>query len=57
MHGQPLPDDSGSPRLALHAAVLGFDHPRTGERRTWTSNLPEDLAALVNRLRRNRQQK
>jgi 23S rRNA pseudouridine1911/1915/1917 synthase len=31
-------------RLFLHAAELGFDHPTTGERRTFTSPLPADLA-------------
>jgi 23S rRNA pseudouridine1911/1915/1917 synthase len=51
-HGQPLPDGSAAPRLALHAAVLGFDHPTTGRRLRWTSPLPPDLADLVRRLRR-----
>jgi 23S rRNA pseudouridine1911/1915/1917 synthase len=35
------------PRQALHAATLGFDHPVTGERMTFTSELPADLAALL----------
>jgi 23S rRNA pseudouridine1911/1915/1917 synthase len=39
------------PRLALHAAVLGFTHPATGERVRFTSELPEDLASWVARLR------
>ena len=39
------------PRLALHAAVLGFSHPATGERVRFTSELPEDLASWVARLR------
>jgi 23S rRNA pseudouridine1911/1915/1917 synthase len=51
LHGKPLPDGSGTQRIALHAAVLGFDHPATGERRCWTSNLPKDLADLIERLR------
>jgi 23S rRNA pseudouridine1911/1915/1917 synthase len=51
IHGRPLPDASGAPRLALHAASLGFDHPATGKRMTWDSALPEDLARLVARLR------
>jgi 23S rRNA pseudouridine1911/1915/1917 synthase len=51
LHGQPVSDSSGSPRLALHAAGLGFVHPRTGKRMTWTSRLPDDLATLVARLR------
>jgi len=51
-HGRPVPDLSGAPRLALHAARLGFDHPTTGKRMTWDSPLPEDLKRLVERLRR-----
>jgi 23S rRNA pseudouridine1911/1915/1917 synthase len=52
LHGRPLPDASGAPRVALHAAVLGFDHPATHERLRWTAPLPPDLAALLERLRR-----
>ena len=37
--GQP------SPRLFLHATRLAFDHPSTGERLTFDSPLPPDLAA------------
>jgi 23S rRNA pseudouridine1911/1915/1917 synthase len=51
-HGRPLPDASGFPRVALHAAVLGFEHPATGERLLWRSPLPQDMADLVRRLRR-----
>jgi 23S rRNA pseudouridine1911/1915/1917 synthase len=50
-HGRPLPDDSGAPRTALHAAVLGFTHPATGARMEWTSPLPKDMEELVRRLR------
>ncbi len=57
LHGKPLPDNSGAPRIALHAARLGFVHPATGERMTWTSALPEDLAALIARLRRQAHRK
>ena len=39
------------PRLALHAAVLGFAHPVTGARVRFESPLPDDLAAWVARLR------
>jgi 23S rRNA pseudouridine1911/1915/1917 synthase len=35
------------PRLALHAAVLGFVHPVTGERLRFESRDPEDFAGLV----------
>jgi 23S rRNA-/tRNA-specific pseudouridylate synthase len=31
----------------LHAAVLGFDHPASGERVRVTSPLPPDLTALL----------
>jgi 23S rRNA pseudouridine1911/1915/1917 synthase len=39
------------PRQALHAASLAFDHPRTGKRRTFTSDLPADLQGLLEALR------
>jgi 23S rRNA pseudouridine1911/1915/1917 synthase len=34
------------PRQALHATLLGFDHPRTGEHLTWTSESPADFRRL-----------
>ncbi len=40
-----------APRLALHAAILGFTHPATGERVRFTSELPDELARYVDRLR------
>jgi 23S rRNA pseudouridine1911/1915/1917 synthase len=49
--GEPRPDRSGAPRLALHAAELGFVHPVTGEPMHWTMPLPPDLQALVESLR------
>jgi 23S rRNA pseudouridine1911/1915/1917 synthase len=33
-------------RQALHAAELGFEHPKTGEELVFQSPLPDDLAAL-----------
>jgi len=33
-------------RQALHAHMLGFEHPETGEPLFWRSELPADLAAL-----------
>ena len=39
------------PRLALHAAVLGFTHPATGERVRFERDLPADLARWIARLR------
>jgi len=41
-------------RQALHAAILGFTHPITGEPLAFESPLPEDLDRLVNVLRRDR---
>lgn len=38
-------------RQALHAARLAFAHPTTGERVTFETPLPEDMRALVERLR------
>lgn len=36
---------------ALHAAVLGFDHPRTGEYKEFQAEIPEDMVELLNILR------
>jgi 23S rRNA pseudouridine1911/1915/1917 synthase len=33
-------------RPALHAAVLGFDHPRRGERLRFEAELPDDLREM-----------
>jgi 23S rRNA pseudouridine1911/1915/1917 synthase len=38
------------PRLALHAAVLGFTHPASGARVRFVSELPADLAPWIARL-------
>ena len=40
------------PRQALHAAVLGFKHPITGEELRFESDLPNDMAALLDVLRK-----
>jgi 23S rRNA pseudouridine1911/1915/1917 synthase len=48
---EPTPDRSRAPRLALHAAELGLEHPVSGEFLQWTMPLPEDLQAFVNGLR------
>ena len=41
----------GFRRQALHAAVLGFDHPVTGEALRFEAPLPEDFADLLAALR------
>ena len=46
-----LLDDLG-PRQALHAASLGFVHPESGQEMTFEAPLPEDMAGVVERLRR-----
>jgi 23S rRNA pseudouridine1911/1915/1917 synthase len=51
VHGAPAPDPSGAPRIALHAASLGFTHPSSNRRMQWESPLPSDLQAIVRRLR------
>jgi 23S rRNA pseudouridine1911/1915/1917 synthase len=48
----PIVDTSGAPRLALHAAELGFVHPISGEEMRFRMPFPEDLTELLNRLRR-----
>jgi len=52
LHGRPRPDASGAPRLALHAASLGFVHPATGTVMAWQSPLPPELAGMLKRLRK-----
>jgi 23S rRNA pseudouridine1911/1915/1917 synthase len=47
----PQPDTSEAPRLALHAAELGFLHPVTGETLHWTMSLPDDLETFLRRRR------
>jgi 23S rRNA pseudouridine1911/1915/1917 synthase len=39
------------PRQALHARVLGFIHPRTGEKMHFESPLPDDFQQLLDSLR------
>jgi 23S rRNA pseudouridine1911/1915/1917 synthase len=49
--GTRIADTSGVLRLALHAAELGFTHPVTGEHLHWSMVMPDDLAAVVRRLK------
>lgn len=49
--GAIIPDASGAPRLALHAAELGFQHPLSGEKVHWKMALPDDLEMFLRRLR------
>lgn len=40
------------PRQALHAQILGFEHPRTRRQLRFSSPLPEDMAALLDKWRK-----
>ena len=44
--GRPI----SSPRLLLHAATLGFDHPVTGQRLDFRAEPPADFQAVVSQL-------
>jgi 23S rRNA pseudouridine1911/1915/1917 synthase len=49
--GQVITAIEAFPRQALHAALLGFDHPGTGSRLEFEAHWPEDMDALVGALR------
>ena len=49
---RPLLERLGFARQALHAAELGFIHPVTGEMLRFRSELPADMAELIDQLRR-----
>jgi len=51
LDGTILADKSKAPRLALHAAELGFTHPVTQEAMRWEMPLPDDLRHWLDRLR------
>ena len=44
---RPLLRDIGFARQALHAAILGFVHPVTGNRESFSSELPADMRELI----------
>jgi 23S rRNA pseudouridine1911/1915/1917 synthase len=45
--GKPIP----SPRLLLHAATLGFEHPVTGQPLAFSADPPPEFVAMVDKLR------
>lgn len=49
---RPVLERLGFARQALHAAELGFQHPLTGEMVQFRSNLPQDMAELIDELSR-----
>jgi 23S rRNA pseudouridine1911/1915/1917 synthase len=40
------------PRQALHAKELGFVHPATGEQMLFSSELPDDMVAVIEKWRK-----
>lgn len=46
----PIIDTSEAPRLALHAATLGFRHPVTGEQHRYQRPWPADMRKFLQRL-------
>jgi 23S rRNA pseudouridine1911/1915/1917 synthase len=50
--GTVRPTSAAFPRLALHAATLGFVHPASGKLLRFESPPPPDFSSLVERLRR-----
>jgi hypothetical protein len=49
--GRTVPHTSGAPRLALHAAEIGFVHPATDENIQFTMPLPADLQRFLEAIR------
>ncbi len=47
---KPVEDSSGSPRLALHAAVLRIQHPQTEKVLDFSTSWPADMQRFLNRL-------
>jgi 23S rRNA pseudouridine1911/1915/1917 synthase len=39
------------PRQALHARTLGFEHPKTGEWKSFTSEIPNDMQSCIEKWR------
>ncbi|MFC4768928.1 RluA family pseudouridine synthase [Effusibacillus consociatus] len=48
LYGIGVPD--GMERQALHAEILGFNHPRSGHWMEWKVELPEDMSTLLQKL-------
>lgn len=49
--GEPIVEESGAPRLFLHATELGFQHPATEEAMHWEMPLPPELREFLDSLR------
>ena len=51
----PSKNRYGASRQMLHAAVLGFVHPSTGEYIEFIAPLPEDFEKVLDKLREEQQ--
>ena len=49
---KPRRDKSAAPRQILHAALLGFVHPVTGEQLQFRTRLPRELSQWLTRLKK-----
>ena len=47
----PVKNKLGASRQMLHAGVLGFVHPSSGEYMEFESPLPDDFRKVLNKLR------
>jgi 23S rRNA pseudouridine1911/1915/1917 synthase len=54
VYGHSSSKDIPVPRLMLHAAYLGFRHPLTALPLAYRSDAPEDMATIIERLRKAR---
>jgi 23S rRNA pseudouridine1911/1915/1917 synthase len=50
VYGRAAARGADPARPALHAAVLGFSHPRSGARLRFEAPLPDDLARALDAL-------
>jgi 23S rRNA pseudouridine1911/1915/1917 synthase len=39
------------PRQALHAKTLGFTHPKSNEKISFDSEIPQDMNSVINKWR------
>lgn len=52
IEGKAFEAIKGFPRQALHAVELTFEHPRTGKVKTFKTELPKDMQALLKALKK-----
>jgi 23S rRNA pseudouridine1911/1915/1917 synthase len=57
VYGRSKREPPGLERPALHARVLGFEHPRSGERMRFEAEIPADIGELHDALRAREKKK